>query len=207
MSIALFFFFYVGVECGYGGWISTYVLEKKVTDSSSDAAFTSAIFWGSLTVGRVMAIIFALFMKGHTMLKIQLGLSAVGCVLITTISPLSYVNSCIASAVLGYALSSIFPLAMTLCGELGFHQSDRCTTLFIIGACIGEGGIPAIMGVLIGNLGSDYLPFSVIFCTILMFILYGLVILIAPYYYINNSIEKGIEIKEITIVEKEMQNS
>ena len=93
---------------------------------------------------------------------------------------------------------------MTFCSELGFHQSDRCTTLFIIGACIGEGGIPAIMGVLIGNQGSDYLPFSVIFCTIFMFILYGLVILIAPYYYINNSIEKDIE---ITIVEKQIQNS
>ena len=140
ISLALFYFFYVGVECGYGGWISTYVLDKN-TDSSSKAAFSSAIFWSALTAGRVLAIVFALFMKGHTMLKIQLILSAVACILIVTISPISYVNACLASAILGYALSSIFPLAMTLCGELGFYQSDRCTTLFVIGSCIGEGYI------------------------------------------------------------------
>lgn len=138
LALAFFYFFYVGVECGYGGWISTYVLDKN-TDSTSKAAFASAIFWSALTAGRILAIVFALFMKGHTMLKIQLFLSAVACILIVIISPISYVNACIASAILGYALSSIFPLAMTLCAELGFHQSDRCTTLFVIGSCIGEG--------------------------------------------------------------------
>lgn len=99
--IATFFFFYVGLECGYGGWITTYVLEKNITESSSDAAYTSAIYWGSLTGGRILAIILALFMKGHTMLKVQLLLTGVGCVLIITISHISYNNACIASAVIG----------------------------------------------------------------------------------------------------------
>jgi hypothetical protein len=59
--------------------------------------------------------------------------------------------------------------------------------------------IPAIMGVLIGNFGSDYLPYSVIFCTAIMFILYGIVVTITPYTKDND-----VEIKEVSInIEKE----
>ena len=59
------------------------------------------------------------------------------------------------------------------------------------------------MGVLIGNFGSDYLPYSVIFCTAIMFILYGIVVTITPYYLIT--IDNNIEIKEISInIEKEI---
>lgn len=201
LLIALFYVIYVGIECGYGGWISTYVLQKGVTDSSSDAAFVSAIFWSALTVGRVLAVFFALIMKGHTMLKIQLILTAVSCILVVVISPISYINSCIAAAVLGYSLSSIFPLAMILSAELGFYQSDRCTTLFVIGACIGEGAIPAIVGVLIGTYGADYLSYSVVFGSILMFIIYFIVVAIAPSYQLsnNNIQDNDTDMKNISI--------
>ena len=59
------------------------------------------------------------------------------------------------------------------------------------------------MGVLIGEFGSDYLPYSVVFCTVIMFILYGIVVTITPYYLIT--IDNNIEIKEISInIEKEI---
>lgn len=84
---------------------------------------------------------------------------------------------------------------MLLCQELNFSQSDRCTTLFVIGACIGEGAIPAIIGALIGNFGANLLPYSVIACTLAMFVIYLTVIAIAN--NINNDDRKNIEIKEI----------
>ena len=55
------------------------------------------------------------------------------------------------------------------------------------------------MGVLIGNFGSDYLPYSVIFCTAIMFILYGIVVTIT-----HITKDNDVEIKEVSInIEKE----
>lgn len=118
--ITVFFFFYVGAEAGYGGWVSTYVLEQNVTSNISSAAFVSAIFWGALTVGRFVAIPLAVVMTATTMLRIQLVLSLAGCILVVTIAKHTYIQACIASAIYGYALSSIFPLAMTISADYGF---------------------------------------------------------------------------------------
>ena len=118
--LTLFFFFYVGAEAGFGGWISTYVLDEKLTVRTSDAAFIAAIFWAALTGGRVLAIPLAVVLTATTMLRIQLMLSAVGAILVVMIAPESYAAACVASAIFGFALSSIFPLAMTISADYGF---------------------------------------------------------------------------------------
>jgi FHS family Na+ dependent glucose MFS transporter 1 len=53
--IALFLFLYVGAEVSFGGWIYTYTLALKLSGAAAAAYLTSA-FWGSLTVGRLLAI-------------------------------------------------------------------------------------------------------------------------------------------------------
>ena len=128
-AIAFFFFFYVGVECGYGGWISTYVLEKNVTDSSSAAAFTSAIFWGSLTVGRVMSIIFALFMKGHTMLKIQVYIIIIITINIIIIIIISMITIIIINIIIIIIYYSSITAVVVCCG-LCAHSNDKSIIIY-----------------------------------------------------------------------------
>lgn len=51
---------YVGAECGFGGWVSTYVLLEKTTNSERHAAFLVSIFWAAITLGRALAVLQAM---------------------------------------------------------------------------------------------------------------------------------------------------
>jgi len=122
LLITLFFFFYVGCEIGFGGWISTYMTQADFKVTESDAAYMASIFWGALAIGRIIAIVTAMYVSTTNMLRIQLFLCIVACILVATLSSRSYIHACIGSGALGYALSSIYPLAMTLAGDYGIIQ-------------------------------------------------------------------------------------
>ena len=49
------FFFYVGLEAGFGSWLATYLVEREVADAAGAALMTSC-YWGSLTLGRLLGI-------------------------------------------------------------------------------------------------------------------------------------------------------
>jgi len=53
--MVLIFFLSVGVQSGFGGWIFTYVSELQIADVAAAALMTS-IYWGALTLGRLVAI-------------------------------------------------------------------------------------------------------------------------------------------------------
>lgn len=169
--ITIFFFIYVGAECGYGGWVSTFALQA-VACSEAQAAFAASIFWAALTAGRVVAIPQALFVSTTGMLRLQLGLSVLGAILTATIAQLGYAQLCVASAVLGYALSSIFPLAMTLAMDYGLTMDGPTTSQFVIGATFGEGAIPVAIGLAMAAGGSAVLPYCILVSVGLLVLLY-----------------------------------
>ena len=171
LVLAAFFFVYVGVECAFGAWISTYSLRTGVTASVEDAAFVASIYWAALTVGRVVAIPLAIKFSTTSMLRAQLVLSVIGAILTATIADRSYSLVCAASAVLGYALSSIFPLAMTLVLDYGFVMDPATTSLFVVGATFGEGVVPACLGLAM-NLEPEALPYCTCAGTIVLIVLY-----------------------------------
>ena len=160
--LVLFFFIYVGAECGYAGWVSSFALMSGVTASQSEAAFVASIFWAALTVGRVVAIPQALFISTTGMIRLQLTLSVLGAILTCTINQQSYPALCIASAVFGYALSSIFPLAMTMAMDYSLCMDGPTTSMFVIGATFGEGAIPVAIGLAMNAGGPMALSYSVI---------------------------------------------
>ena len=94
-------------------------MTNGVTADRSKAAFLSSIFWAALAIGRIVAIPLAVFVTTTNMLRFQLLLSTIASILVLTIITESYMHACIASAALGYGLSSIFPLVMTLGQDYG----------------------------------------------------------------------------------------
>ena len=171
LLLSLFFFVYVGVECAFGAWISTYSLRTGVTASEEDAAFVASIYWAALTVGRVVAIPLAIKFSTTSMLRAQLFLAVIGAVLTATIADRSYSLVCAASAVFGYALSSIFPLAMTLVLDYGLVMDAPTTSLFVVGATFGEGVVPACLGLAM-DLGPEALPYCTCAGTFVIIVLY-----------------------------------
>ena len=123
--------FYVGSESGYGGWISSYVLRRGVVDDKTQAAFVASVYWGGLTAGRLLAIPIAITLTTSTHLQVQLAQAVVGVVLCLTILDNSYLTACVASGVYSFALSSIFPLALTVVQDYGFETDASATASFI----------------------------------------------------------------------------
>ena len=53
--LSAIFFLYVAVEASLGGWIFTYIVTLW-PDATTTAAYLTAVFWGALTLGRLLAI-------------------------------------------------------------------------------------------------------------------------------------------------------
>jgi fucose permease len=171
--LTLFFFLYVGAESGYGGWVTTFVLESGTTADHAAAAYASAVFWALLTLGRAVAIPTAVFVTTTSALRGQLALSVLGAALTASIAKLTYPAALGASAVLGYGLSSIFPLAMTLVADYGLEMDPNTTTLFVLGSTFGEAIVPVLIGLAMGGGRFMALPFIVVILVGLFCLLYA----------------------------------
>lgn len=76
LLLPLFFFLYVGVEGSFGSWIATYARATGVGDEVT-AAYLTSVFWGALTLGRLLSIPLALRFTPRRVLAFDLGICAV----------------------------------------------------------------------------------------------------------------------------------
>jgi fucose permease len=175
LLIAGFYFVYVGVESGYAGWIPSFALDEDVTGSVSQAAYLSSYFWAALTGGRLLAIVVAVYASATSMLRFQLVLTAISAILILFLAGSSYSNAAGVSAFFGFALSSVFPLAMTIVSDYGFAMDADTTTLFMVAATLGEAVLPVCMGLAIAQTEpSSLLYITVASAAALCFIYFGM---------------------------------
>lgn len=170
--VSVFFFIYVGVETGYAGWIPSYALIENVTDSDSKAAYLSAMFWAALTIGRVVAIPSAIFLSSTTMIRIQLSLAVITGILSLSLLTISYSMASFVSGFAGFALSAMFPVMMTIFGDYGYKVDSNSTTMFIIGATMGESIIPVCIGFLMSAIDPYMMPVSIFVSVVILVALY-----------------------------------
>jgi fucose permease len=172
LLVSFFFFVYVGAESGYAGWIPSYVLLEDITNSESKAAYLSAMFWAALTFGRIVAIPAAIFLSATVMLRIQLLLSVITGLLCVTMLHMSYSIACFVSYFAGFSLAAIFPVMMTIFGDYGYSVDANSTTMFMIGATLGESIVPICIGWLMNGISPFMLPVTVFVSCLLLVVLY-----------------------------------
>ena len=141
--LILLFFLTVGIQSGYSGWIFTYVTELQIADSAAAAMMTS-IFWGSLTLGRLLTVPVA---KKVPPGKIVLGnclmtLLVLGLILIW---PVQVWMMWVGAAGLGLATSSIFPTLISF-AEARMVMTGKVTSLFFLGSSLGMMLLPMLLG-------------------------------------------------------------
>ncbi|NJN55209.1 MAG: MFS transporter [Anaerolineae bacterium] len=141
--IALFFFLYAGAEVSYGGWIFTYVTALGLTTAEAAAVLTS-VFWGSLTVGRLLSIPLAARYRNRSIIFADLigCLASVGVILLW---PNSLTAVWLGTIGLGLSMASVFPTTLSL-AERHLHVSGKTTSYFFVGASLGGMSIPLIIG-------------------------------------------------------------
>jgi FHS family Na+ dependent glucose MFS transporter 1 len=147
--ISLFFFLYVGVEVGFGGWLFTYATTLDITSEATAAYLTSA-FWGALTVGRLLAIPLAAAIRPRTILFIDLLLAMLSMGILLLL-PNNAVALWIAVIGFGLAIASIFPTILSFAGRR-MTITGQITGLFFSGAALGGMTLPWLMGNLLANI-------------------------------------------------------
>lgn len=182
--IALFFFLYVGAEVAFGGWIYSYAVALNLS-SASGAAYLTAVFWGALTIGRLLAVPLAARLRP----RIILGTNLLGCLLsLGTI--LLWSNSLAALSVatfgLGLSMASIFPTTLSL-AERRMTITGHVTGWFIVGASAGCMFLPWLIGQLFEALGP-----RITMLTILVDMTLGVSVFVALIRYSTRAVT-GIE--------------
>ena len=179
--MVILFFLYVGVEVGFSGWIFTYVTQLNIVNETLGSYMTS-VFWGALTMGRLLSIPLAKKIQPLNQLfgNFILAILFVGVILLW---PLNSTILWISSAGLGLSLSSIFPTLMAL-AETRMNMSGSITGLFFFGTSLGSMVLPTLLGQIFEFYGS-YL----VMVTLFMSIFLGLLLLIFV-LYASSRVEK-----------------
>jgi len=178
----LLFFFYLGVEGGFGGWIYTYVIKAGVANETN-AAYINALFWGALTIGRLISVPISKRIKPAKLLigNSILSILSIGFILLAPVNPIMV---SIGAAGLGLGISSTFPTLLVL-GETRLKMSGSVTGLFFLGSGLGGMILPMLLGQIIEYVGTYQ-----VMLTILGYALAGFLVLLLVILASNRAGEK-----------------
>jgi FHS family Na+ dependent glucose MFS transporter 1 len=170
--ILSFFFFlcYVGMETTFGGLIMTFAVEYAHW-TKPQGAIVTAIFWGSLAVGRGFAIFVSNCCKPQTMLSINLFFTIIGTLILAFGVQQLDILLWLGTVFLGIGLSSIFPTSVNWV-EQYFKITGKSTAVFVTGSAIGQMVFPVVTGYFYQNYNKQYLMYIILCLSIVTVILY-----------------------------------
>lgn len=130
-----FYFFYVGLESGYSGWISVYVGKILPSTDAASGAYLVTVFFFAMSIGRLLSVPLALHFSPHYLMRMQLGFTLLGVLMVYFVGmgQFGYAGCFAATAMLGYGISSIFPIGMTLASEYQLTMLVTTKSYLIIG--------------------------------------------------------------------------
>lgn len=92
----------------------TFSLKVGIAADESAAAYLTAVFYGSLAVGRIVSVPASMFLSSTSMVRIQLLVSLMGGVAFFFLGQSSYALAYVSCSVFGAGLSALFPLMLVL---------------------------------------------------------------------------------------------
>jgi len=143
LLLTLVLFLYVGAEVGFGGWIYTVVLTLGLTDETQ-AAYLTAAFWGSFTVGRLLGIPLSTRFRPSRILASDL-IGGVASLAIILLWPNSVRAVLLGTVGLGLSLASVFPTVMSF-GERRMTLTGQVTGWLFVGSGGGAMFLPWLLG-------------------------------------------------------------
>jgi len=166
------FFLYTGLEVGVGQWIFT-VLTKSRGISDTQAGLWTSVYWGSLTVGR---IVFGFILTRIPTQKVII-LALIG---VVTGSFLLFINqshffSLTGIILIGVANAPIFPCLISITPlQVGAKHSANVIGFLISAAMIGGAILPWFSGLLTDSFGWEVIPLMYLIEAVLLLMLYSI---------------------------------
>lgn len=143
--VAAFFALYVGAEAGFGGWVYSYALAMKL-DTETSAAFLTSVFWGSITIGRMIGIPLSTRLRPRIILTMDI-LGALTAVILMIALPPTRLVLWFGAIFLGLSLAPIFPTMLAFAGRR-MPLTGKITRWFFVGASVGGMSLPWFIGLL-----------------------------------------------------------
>jgi len=169
----LLFFIYTGIEMSIGHWTYTLLTESRGV-STALAGFWVSAYWGSFTVGRILAGFLAYKFLSRKIAKYAAVLGLFGSVLITV--NLSQPLSLLGIAITGLAIAPIFP---ALISSTSYRVGEKHTTntigMQISAAGLGGALIPGLAGILAKNISLEIIPIFIAILFILFLTINNLI--------------------------------
>jgi len=169
----LLFFIYTGIEMSVGHWAYTLFTESRGI-STARAGFWVSVYWGSFTIGRILAGFLAYKFLSRKIAKFAAVLGLFGSVLITV--NLSHWLSILGIAITGLAIAPIFPaLISSTSYRVGKKHTTNTIGMQISAAGLGGALIPGLVGILAKNISLEIIPIFIAILFILFLTINNLI--------------------------------
>jgi fucose permease len=172
------FFIYTGLEAAAGAWAYSLFTEARAIPTQIAGVWVS-IYWGSLTIGRLLCALAVGLTSVHRLLQICLLTIAGGAALLWLDRTATL--SCVGLAFMGLASGPIFPsLIATTPRRLGEGHTANAVGFQIAAAALGQSLLPAVVGVLAHRLGLEIVGPVLLTAATLLLAVYALLSATAP---------------------------
>ena len=150
------FIFYCALETTGGLWGATFI-HNSFHITASDAALTSSLYFGALTVGRLLSGFAASYLSDKTMIRAGLVISGAG--LLLTLAAETAWLAMAGIAVVGLGLAPVYPSMLHATPNyFGAERSQQIMGLEMAFAYVGSTCFPPLFGTLTGWLGVGFYP-------------------------------------------------
>ena len=171
-ALAMFFFLYVGVEVGFGGWVYTYAQEIHLGGENGPAALT-AVFWGSFTLGRLLSVWVAQRLPAAGLLSGSC-LLAVGAALVLVVADGAGPAVWAGTVLFGLGTAPQFA-TMIAFAERHLPLTGEATSWFLGAAALGTMAMPWLIGQLLDARGARAMPLAVFVAAVVTLAWFGVV--------------------------------
>lgn len=176
VMIVLFLALYVGSEVSFGGWVYTYAVAMNLMNTTTAALMTS-VFWGSLTLGRLLSIPIAAKYKLSSVVFLDVAgvLVSVGLILLWSRSEAIIWVGTFGT---GFAMASIFPTMLSL-AESRLHITGQVASWLFVGGSFGSMAMPWLIGQLFEPVGPRvamaviFIAMSLALATLITLVMYS----------------------------------
>lgn len=169
---ASLFFIYVGLELTFGHWGYALMTEARNVEPET-AGFWISLYWGSFTVGRVLAGLYATRLGIQRLLYVSLGLALVGALMVGL--NLSRTTDMLGMMVVGFAIAPIFAgLVSDTENRVPHAHAANTIGMQISAAGIGGMAVPSLAGFLADRIGLHIIPWYLVTLIVLMLGLFTL---------------------------------
>ncbi len=162
--IALFFFAFVGVEVGYGDWLSTYSMKTGLANEQAAILITST-YWGAFTFSRLISIPLATRLNPRKILLVDVTGAILGLGLVF-LFPTNTAVLWLGTIILGFSVASLFPTMLTFAESL-MPMTGKVTSIFFISGSMGSVFLPWLIGKSVDDLGPKFI-IQVLYLTLLL---------------------------------------